>query len=49
MFVGVIKRKITANYFLMNLWFVSLGLRKKLQSMFSSNHIKKMYRHNSKI
>ena len=43
------KRKITVDYILMDSWFTSVGLLKKLRSISDSNHIIGMYKYNSKI
>ncbi len=49
MFSRVVKRKIPVDYILMDTWFTSVGLLKKLQSICSSTHIIGMYKYNSKI
>ena len=49
MFARVVKRKITVDYILMDSWFTSVGLIKKLRSISDSTHIIGMYKYNSKI
>jgi hypothetical protein len=49
MFSRVIKRKIPVDYILMDSWFTSVSLFKKLQRICSSTHIIGMYKYNSKI
>jgi hypothetical protein len=49
MFARVIKRKINVDYILMDSWFTSVGLLKKLRSISDSTHIIGMYKYNSKI
>lgn len=49
MFSRVVKRKIPVDYILMDTWFTSIGLLKKLRSICSSTHIIGMYKYNSKI
>ena len=49
MFSRVVKRKIPVDYILMDSWFTSVGLLKKLRNLCSSTHIIGMYKYNSKI
>ena len=49
MFSRVVKRKIPVDYILIDTWFTSIGLLKKLRSISSSTHIIGMYKYNSKI
>ena len=49
MFSRVVKRKIPVDYILIDTWFTSVGLLKKLRSICSSTHIIGMYKYNSKI
>ncbi|NQY25535.1 MAG: transposase [Campylobacteraceae bacterium] len=49
MFSRVVKRKIIVDYILMDTWFTSIGLLKKLREKSSSTHIIGMYKYNSKI
>ena len=49
MFSRVVKRKITVDYILIDTWFTSIGLLKKLRSICKSTHIIGMYKYNSKI
>jgi len=49
MFSRVVKRKIPVDYILIDSWFTSVGLLKKLRSICSSTHIIGMYKYNSKI
>ena len=49
MFSRVVKRKIPVDFILIDTWFTSVGLLKKLQSICSSTHIIGMYKYNSKI
>ena len=49
MFSRAVKRKIPVDYILMDTWFTSVGLLKKLRSICSSTHIIGMYKYNSKI
>jgi len=49
MFSRAVKRKITVGYILMDTWFTSIGLFKKLKRICSSTHIIGMYKYNSKI
>jgi hypothetical protein len=49
MFSRVVKRKIPVDYILMDTWFTSIGLLKKLRSICSSTHVIGMYKYNSKI
>lgn len=49
MFSRVVKRKIPVDYILMDTWFTSIGLLKKLRGMCRSTHIIGMYKYNSKI
>jgi len=49
MFSRVVKRKIPVDYILIDTWFTSVGLLKKLRNICSSTHIIGMYKYNSKI
>ena len=49
MFKRVVKRKIPVDYILMDSWFTSVGLLKKLRDICSSTHLIGMYKYNSKI
>lgn len=49
MFLRVVKRKIPVDYILIDTWFTSIGLLKKLRGISSSTHIIGMYKYNSKI
>ena len=49
MFSRLIKRKIPVDYILIDSWFTSVSLLKKLRSKCSSTHIIGMYKYNSKI
>ena len=49
MFSRVVKRKIPVDYILIDTWFTSVGLLKKLRSICSSTHIIGMYKYNSKM
>ena len=49
MFSRVIKRKIPVDYILMDTWFTSVSLLKRLRNISSSTHIIGMYKYNSKI
>jgi hypothetical protein len=49
MFSRVVKRKIPVDYILIDTWFTSVGLLKKLRSICRSTHIIGMYKYNSKI
>jgi hypothetical protein len=49
MFSRVVKRKIPVDYILIDTWFTSIGLLKKLRGISSSTHIIGMYKYNSKI
>jgi len=49
MFSRVVKRKIPVDYILMDTWFTSVGLLKKLRSICGTAHIIGMYKYNSKI
>lgn len=49
MFSRIVKRKITIDYVLMDTWFTSVSLLKKLRSISKSIHIIGMYKYNSKI
>ncbi|AFU70053.1 transposase, IS4 family [Psychroflexus torquis ATCC 700755] len=49
MFSRVVKRKIPVDYILIDTWFTSVGLLKKLRSICSSTPIIGMYKYNSKI
>ena len=49
MFSRVVKRKIPVDYILIDTWFTSVGLLKKLRSICSSTHIIGMYKYNSKV
>jgi len=49
MFSRVVKRKIPVDYILMDTWFTSISLLKKLRNISSSTHIIGMYKYNSKI
>ena len=49
MFSRVVKCKIPVDYILMDTWFTSVGLLKKLRSICGTTHIIGMYKYNSKI
>jgi len=49
MFSRVVKRKIPVDYILMDTWFTSVSLLKKLRNISSSTHIIGIYKYNSKI
>ena len=49
MFSRVVKRKIPVDYILMDTWFTSVGLLKKLRGICGTTHIIGMYKYNSKI
>lgn len=49
MFSRVVKRKITVDYILMDSWFTSASLLKRLRDISKSTHIIGMYKYNSKI
>jgi hypothetical protein len=49
MFSRVVKRKIPVDYILMDTWFTSIGLIKKLLNICDTTHIIGMYKYNSKI
>jgi hypothetical protein len=49
MFSRVIKRKIPVDYILIDTWFTSMSLLKKLRSICVETHIIGMYKYNSKI
>jgi len=49
MFARVISRKIPVDYILIDTWFTSMGLIKRLRKISSSTHIIGMYKYNSKI
>jgi len=49
MFSRVVKRKIPVDYILMDSWFTSVSLLKKLRGICNSTHILGMYKYNSKI
>lgn len=49
MFSRVVKRKIPVDYILMDTWFTSIGLIKKLRKICGITHIIGMYKYNSKI
>ena len=49
MFSRVLRRKIPVDYILMDSWFTSVSLLKKLRSMCDSTHIIGMYKYNSKV
>ena len=49
MFSRVVKRRITVDYILIDTWFTSVGLLKKLRSICKSTHVIGMYKYNSKI
>jgi hypothetical protein len=49
MFARVVGRKIPVDYILIDTWFTSMGLIKRLRNISSSTHIIGMYKYNSKI
>jgi hypothetical protein len=49
MFSRVVKRKIPVDYILMDTWFTSIGLLKKLRNIGELTHIIGMYKYNSKM
>ncbi len=49
MFSRVVKRKIPVDYILIDTWFTSVGLLKKLRNICNSTHIIGMYKYNSKV
>lgn len=49
MFSRLIKRKIPADYILIDTWFTSVSLLKKLRNISGSTHVFGMYKYNSKI
>ncbi|MCC9041721.1 transposase [Myroides sp. M-43] len=49
MFSRIIKRKIAIDYVLMDTWFTSISLLKKIRSLGKTIHIIGMYKYNSKI
>ena len=49
MFSRVVKRKIPVDYILMDTWFTSVSLLKKLRDISGTTHIIGMYKYNSKI
>ena len=49
MFSRVVKRRIPVDYILMDTWFTSVGLLKKLRSICGSTHVIGMYKYNSKV
>lgn len=49
MFSRLVKRKVPIDYILIDSWFTSVSLLKKLRSKCSSTHIIGMYKYNSKI
>jgi hypothetical protein len=49
MFSRICKRKIAVDYILIDTWFTSIGLIKKIRNINPSTHIIGMYKYNSKI
>ncbi len=49
MFSRICKRKITVDYILIDTWFTSIGLIKKIRNINSDTHVIGMYKYNSKI
>lgn len=49
MFSRAVKRKIPVDYILMDTWFTSVGLLKRLRGICGSTHIIGMYKYNSKV
>lgn len=49
MFARVVRRKIQVDYILIDTWFTSMGLIKRLRNISSATHIIGMYKYNSKI
>ena len=49
MFSRICKRKIAVDYILIDTWFTSIGLIKKIRNINISTHVIGMYKYNSKI
>jgi len=49
MFSRICKRKIAVDYILIDTWFTSIGLIKKIRNINPNTHVISMYKYNSKI